>query len=74
MTGDDTAMVGGDYYLSARGGEKISGHFFQVLIPAASTDDSAVNWCGSTGCDSQSLLDGGNGDGGIDYATGAFGG
>jgi hypothetical protein len=24
-------MVGGDYYLSARGGQKISGHFFQVL-------------------------------------------
>ena len=31
MTGNDTAMVGGDYYLSARGGQKISGHFFQVL-------------------------------------------
>jgi hypothetical protein len=27
-----------------------------ILIPAAWTDDSPVNWSGSAGCDSQSPL------------------
>src|SRR5690349_17169280 len=31
MTGNDTAVVGGDYFLVARNGKKISGHFLQEL-------------------------------------------
>ena len=31
MTGRDSMMVGGDYYVMVQGGKKISGHFFQIL-------------------------------------------
>ena len=31
MSGDGTAIVGGDYSLGVAGGKRISGHFFQVL-------------------------------------------
>jgi uncharacterized protein (TIGR02246 family) len=31
ITGTDSMMVGGDYYVMVEGGKKISGHFFQVL-------------------------------------------
>jgi len=31
MTGNDTMMVGGDYYVAVQGGKKVTGHFFQML-------------------------------------------
>jgi transposase-like protein len=43
------------------------------LIPAATTVDSYVNRRGSTRRDSQSLVNGGDSDGGCDYTVGHIG-